>query len=64
MVASAVDPTGLLPPATNEATDLLVSLMYDPLYRLDQHLVPRPVLAAGLPVVSADGLTWTIDMRR
>ena len=31
-------------------------------YRLDPSLVPRPLLAAAEPAISADGLTWTIDL--
>ncbi len=62
VVAVPTYPEGLLPPAADESSSLLLSLLYDPLYRLDEHLVPRPRLAASLPKVSADGLTWTIDL--
>ena len=62
IVAVASYPAQLLPPATDEASALLLDLLYDPLYRLDEHLVPQPRLAAGLPAVSRDGLTWTIDL--
>ena len=55
-------PAQLLPPATDEASDLLLNLLYDPLYRLDERLVPHPRLAAALPTVSEDGLTWTIEL--
>ena len=57
------DPQGFLPPATDETTQLLVDLIYDPLYRLDEHLVPQPALASALPQISADGLTWTVPLR-
>jgi ABC-type transport system substrate-binding protein len=43
-------------------TELVNSLLYDPLYRLDETLQPQPVLAAQLPKVSQDGLTWTIPL--
>ena len=62
IVAVATYPTQLLPPATDEASALLLDLLYDPLYRLDEQLVPQPRLAADLPTVSEDGLTWTIDL--
>ncbi len=55
-------PGQLLPPATDEASALLLNLLYDPLYRLDEQLVAHPRLAADLPTVSDDGLTWTIDL--
>ena len=62
IVAVASYPGQLLPPANDEASDLLLNLLYDPLYRLDERLVPHPQLAAALPTVSKDGLTWTIDL--
>ena len=62
IVAVASYPGQLLPPANDEASDLLLNLLYDPLYRLDEQLVPHPQLAAALPTVSKDGLTWTIDL--
>ena len=62
IVAVASYPGQLLPPATDEASALLLDLLYDPLYRLDEQLVPQPRLAAALPTVSEDGLTWTIDL--
>jgi ABC-type transport system substrate-binding protein len=55
-------PTRLLPPAANDAETLLVDLLYDPLYRLDPTLRPQPALAAGLPVASEGGRTWTITL--
>lgn len=63
MVAVPEDPQGFLPPATDQTTQLLVDLLYDPLYRLDDHLRPQPDLAADLPQVSGDGLTWTVALR-
>ncbi len=62
IVAVPEYPASLLPPAQDEASQLLLDLLYDPLYRLDEHQVPRPRLAADLPSVSDDGLTWTIDL--
>jgi peptide/nickel transport system substrate-binding protein len=64
MVVMAPDhPTRLLPPATNATERLLVDLLYDPLYRLDETLQPVPELARELPQVSKDGLTWTVAIR-
>ena len=40
-----------------------MDLLYDPLYRLDEHLRPQPDLATDLPKVSADGLAWTVPLR-
>ena len=63
VVAVPNDPSGFLPPATDDTTQLLVDLLYDPLYRLDDHLAPQPELASGQPSVSSDGTTWTIPLR-
>jgi ABC-type transport system substrate-binding protein len=62
VVGVARDPVRMLPPAEDPASALLVDVLYDPLYRLDETLTPVPELAAGLPLVSADGLTWTITL--
>ncbi len=56
-------PTRLLPPATNATEHLLIDLLYDPLYRLDETMQPIPELARALPEVSDDGLTWTIPIK-
>ncbi len=53
---------GFLPPSLDDTTELVNDLLYGHLYRLDQSLQPQPELAAQLPKVSADGLTWTIPM--
>ncbi len=63
VVAVARDPDGFLAPATDETTELVGDLLYDPLYRLDRTLSPVPSAAVALPRVSADGLTWSIDLR-
>jgi ABC-type transport system substrate-binding protein len=63
VVAVPADPQGFLPLAGDETTQLVTDLLYDPLYRLDDHSRPQPDLAAGYPNVSADGLTWTIRQR-
>jgi ABC-type transport system substrate-binding protein len=64
VVVAPADALSLVPPAANETEALLQDLLYAPLYRLDESLTPRPSLAAALPRVSEDGLTWTIELRR
>lgn len=63
MVAVPADPEGFIPGPADDATALLTDLLYDPLYRLDTALLPRPALASALPEVSSDGLTWTVPVR-
>jgi ABC-type transport system substrate-binding protein len=64
MVVIASDhPRHLLPPAANPTEALLIDLLYDPLYRLDEQRRAVPELARDLPEVSADGLTWRIPIR-
>jgi peptide/nickel transport system substrate-binding protein len=62
VVVAPEHPLSLLPPAENPTEELLVQLLYDPLYRLDESLRPVAELAADLPNVSDDGLTWTIPI--
>jgi ABC-type transport system substrate-binding protein len=60
----APDPvTRLLPPAGNPTEALLIDLLYDPLYRLDEGLHPVPVVAGELPQVSDEGRTWRVPVR-
>jgi ABC-type transport system substrate-binding protein len=47
----------------NATERLLVGLLYDPLYRLDEAARPVPELARDLPSVSRDGLTWRVPIR-
>jgi ABC-type transport system substrate-binding protein len=47
----------------NPTERLLVDLLYDPLYRLDEAARPVPELARDLPSVSRDGLTWRVPIR-
>lgn len=62
VVAVPTFPDTLLPPASDAGSQLLVDLLYDHLYRLDERQVPHPELAAALPKVSKDGLTWTVGL--
>lgn len=49
--------------ATGADAVRIAGFLHDGLFEPDERLRPVPVLAAGPPVVSADGLTWTIDIR-
>lgn len=57
------DPAGFLLNDTTETAQLVAELLFDPLYRLDETLSPQPAMAAALPKVSDDGLTWSIELR-
>lgn len=63
VVVAPEPPTKLLPPATNAAERLLVDLLYEPLYRLDEDSRAVPALARQMPEISADGKTWTVRLR-
>ncbi|MFV2062528.1 MAG: ABC transporter substrate-binding protein, partial [Chloroflexota bacterium] len=56
-------PTRLLPPATNATERLLVDLLYDRLYQLDENYQAVPDLARSLPTILDDGVTWEIPVR-
>lgn len=57
-------PRRLLPGDNLNATErLLIDVLYDPLYRLDENQEPRLELAKELPQVSEDGKTWRIPIR-
>lgn len=63
VVMAPEHPTRLLPPARNATERLLIDVLYDPLYRLDEQLRPVPELARTLPEVSEDGRTWRIPIK-
>lgn len=54
---------GLSNAADGAATPRAAAFLYDGLYGHDERLRPIPVLARSLAAVSADGLTWTIQIR-
>ncbi len=58
------DASGVLPPAADTAGALLASLLFDPLYRLGPDLAPVPELAAGLPLVTGGGISWSMPLAR
>src|SRR5437870_9087902 len=49
---------------TQTITEVLSNHLYEGLYSLDATYRPIPMLADGLPQVSADGLTYTIKLRQ
>ena len=63
VVMAPEPPMRLLPPAANATERLLVDLLYDPLYRLDQNQQAVPELARTLPTVLDDGVTWEVPIR-
>ena len=63
-LAMVGEPQSLDPMAST--ADLVATIMmhvYEPLYTFDADLNARPMLAAAMPKVSADGKTFTIDIR-
>ena len=54
---------GLSNAADGAATPRAAAFLYDGLYGHDEQLRPIPVLARRLATISADGLTWTIQIR-
>ena len=63
-VAIGGDLAGGLSNAANGAdTRRVTSFLYEGLFTPDEHLAPEPRLASGPPIVSADGLTWTVTLR-
>ncbi len=64
VVMAPEHPTRLLPSDNPNATErLLVDVLYDPLYRLDERQRAIPEVAKELPQISDDGLTWTIPIK-
>jgi ABC-type transport system substrate-binding protein len=57
-------PSRLIPPAGNATEALLLDLLFDPLYRLDESLRAVPIVAERLPIVSENGLSWRIPIRQ
>jgi peptide/nickel transport system substrate-binding protein len=49
---------------TATLTEVLTNHLYEGLYALDEDNRPIPMLAEGLPIVSADGLTYTFKLRQ
>jgi peptide/nickel transport system substrate-binding protein len=49
---------------TASITDILGNHVFEGLYTLDAQRRPTPMLADGMPAVSADGLTYTFKLRQ
>jgi peptide/nickel transport system substrate-binding protein len=49
---------------TATLTEVLTNHLYEGLYALDEGYRSIPMLADGMPAVSANGLTWTIKLRQ
>ena len=49
--------------ATRQSELQIISLLYDPLYRVDAAGTPRPNLVLPDPEISNEGLTWTLKLR-
>lgn len=54
---------GLSNAADGVRTQRAAAFLYNGLYGYDERLTPIPVLARGPATVSADGLTWTLQLR-
>ncbi len=64
VVMAPEHPTRLLPSDTLNATEeLLVDVLYDPLYRLDHELQPVPELAKALPQIRKSGTVLEIPIK-
>src|SRR5581483_1631471 len=48
---------------TATLTEVLTNHLYEGLYALDEGYRPVPMLAEGMPAVSADGLVYTFKLR-
>jgi peptide/nickel transport system substrate-binding protein len=62
--ALSYDPMADMDPITGDSqvNRMLTSLVYEPLFRLDEHFEPQPMLAQGAEV-DESGLTWTITLK-
>src|SRR5438552_8609142 len=49
---------------TQTITEVLTNHIFEGLYSLDEKYLPIPMLAEAMPVVSKDGLTYTIKLRK
>ena len=49
--------------ATRQSELQIISLLHDPLYRVDAAGTPRPNLVLPDPEISNEGLTWTLKLR-
>jgi ABC-type transport system substrate-binding protein len=57
------EPTYFSSASTDLPTSWITGLLYNGMYRIDDHLAVVPDIAAAMPETSADGLTWTVKLR-
>jgi ABC-type transport system substrate-binding protein len=57
------DPTSLAGAPSDRATRWVTNLLHAPLYRLNARFEAVPWLAAALPSVGVDGMTWSVTLR-
>jgi ABC-type transport system substrate-binding protein len=50
--------------ASDEISGVLIEMLFDPLYKYDRESRLQPAIAQTLPVVSEDGRTFTVQLRR
>ena len=50
--------------STADLVSLIMQHVYEPLFTFDANWAVKPMLAADMPKVSADGKTYTIDIRK
>ena len=57
------EPTYFSPPTRTCRPAYIDGLIYTGMYRVNNKLAVVPDMATALPVVSADGLTWTVTLK-
>ena len=64
-LAMVGEPQSLDPMAsTADLVGIIMQHVYEPLYTFDANWAVQPMLAATMPTVSADGKTYTIELRK
>jgi len=59
------EPQSLDPMAsTADLVSIIMQHVYEPLYTFDDKWVVKPMLASDMPKISADGKTYTIEIRK
>jgi peptide/nickel transport system substrate-binding protein len=57
-------PAGARPEASTRSRHIISQHFYETLYTFDANWAVQPMLAVGMPTVSADGKTYTIELRK
>ena len=50
--------------STADLVNIIMQHVYEPLYTFDDKWVVKPMLAVDMPKISADGKTYTIEIRK